>query len=206
MCRPTPRSTHHHHHQRCTNSHASLQHKTSASMSHAMQAVDALDLDNQDLEAGEDLLREVLLGHHMVDFWLNLAVCHSLIVEDHPTLGKVFQVRPSCSSSGIRGTPRRWGWMKEGVDEGGGGGGARRYVIRQRPGSACETSLVIYVGKLQGQDPANCKQQGLNQAAWILLSAVRHVFDCIVDVSDGLWLVFTKVHSVSQLQWPRHLG
>ena len=58
-----------------------------------LQAVDALDLENLDMEEGADMLREVLLGHHMVDFWLNLAVCHSLIVEDHPTLGKVFQVR-----------------------------------------------------------------------------------------------------------------
>ena len=32
------------------------------------------------------------MGHHMVDFWINICVCHSLIVEDHPTGGKVYQV------------------------------------------------------------------------------------------------------------------
>ena len=58
-----------------------------------MQAIEALDLTPQNVSAlGTDLLEQVILGHHMVDFWTNLCICHSLIVEDHPTLGKVYQV------------------------------------------------------------------------------------------------------------------
>lgn len=50
-----------------------------------------MDLDETDT-LGRDELEQVLLGHFMVDYWINLAVCHSLIVEDHPSLGKVYQV------------------------------------------------------------------------------------------------------------------
>ena len=59
-----------------------------------MQAAEALDLDLDETDTlGRDELEQVLLGHFMVDYWINLAVCHSLIVEDHPSLGKVYQVR-----------------------------------------------------------------------------------------------------------------
>lgn len=58
-----------------------------------VQALEALDLDSNAVETlGTDLLGNILLGHHMLDFWINLCVCHSLIVEDHPTGGKVYQV------------------------------------------------------------------------------------------------------------------
>ena len=62
----------------------------------ALQAAEALDLDLDETDTlGRDELEQVLLGHFMVDYWINLAVCHSLIVEDHPSLGKVYQVRAS---------------------------------------------------------------------------------------------------------------
>lgn len=58
-----------------------------------MQAIEALDIDPDSVESlGADVLQQVLLGHFMLDYWINLAVCHSLIVEEHPTLGTVFQV------------------------------------------------------------------------------------------------------------------
>lgn len=67
----------------------------------AMQAADALGLDPESIQnLGPEVLQQVLLGHFMVDYWVNLAVCHSLIVEDHPSLGKVYQVTstsPVCS-------------------------------------------------------------------------------------------------------------
>ncbi len=63
----------------------------------SLQAAEALDLDLDDADTlGRDELEQVLLGHFMVDYWVNLAVCHSLIVEDHPSLGKVYQV--GCSN------------------------------------------------------------------------------------------------------------
>lgn len=38
---------------------------------------------------------ELLLGHHVVDFWTAICVCHSLIVEDNPKGGtKIYQVAP----------------------------------------------------------------------------------------------------------------
>ena len=55
--------------------------------------MEALDLDSQSVDSlGTDVVQQVLLGHFMIDYWINLIVCHSLIVEDHPTLGKVYQV------------------------------------------------------------------------------------------------------------------
>lgn len=58
-----------------------------------LQAIEALDLGEQNVAAlGSDFLEQVLLGHHMIDFWTNLCVCHSLIVEDGPS-GRIFQVQ-----------------------------------------------------------------------------------------------------------------
>ena len=59
--------------------------------------MEALGLDPESINnLGADVLQQVLLGHFMVDYWINLAVCHSLIVEDHPDLGKVYQVPCQC--------------------------------------------------------------------------------------------------------------
>lgn len=36
----------------------------------------------------------LVLGHHMLDFWTNICVCHSLIVHDNPQGGlPLYQVR-----------------------------------------------------------------------------------------------------------------
>lgn len=60
------------------------------------QALELLELDGETTEAlGSDLLQQLLMGHHMVDFWINICICHSLIVEDHPSGGKVYQASHS---------------------------------------------------------------------------------------------------------------
>lgn len=57
-----------------------------------LQALQALDLSGEEVDAlGTDLLEQIILGHHTIDFWINLCVCHSLIVEDGPK-GKTYQV------------------------------------------------------------------------------------------------------------------
>ncbi len=37
---------------------------------------------------------DVLLGNHLLDFWTNICICHSLIVEKGPDGGIVYQVLP----------------------------------------------------------------------------------------------------------------
>lgn len=55
--------------------------------------MEALELDSNAVETlGSDLLAQILMGHHMVDFWINICVCHSLIVEQHPSGRKIYQV------------------------------------------------------------------------------------------------------------------
>ena len=42
-------------------------------------------------------LEELLLGHHLFDFWTNLCICHNLITEEsEPGCPPIYQVRPNC--------------------------------------------------------------------------------------------------------------
>ena len=44
--------------------------------------------------SAEDEARLLLLGHHLVDFWCNICLCHSLIVEEAEDGGPpIYQAR-----------------------------------------------------------------------------------------------------------------
>ena len=45
---------------------------------------------------------ELLLGHHLLDFWTNICVCHNLITEENAEGGPpVYQATPLCLLSKI---------------------------------------------------------------------------------------------------------
>lgn len=53
----------------------------------------AEELTNGDLGEASDAA-DVVLGQHLLDFWLNICICQSLIVEKPPGGGIVYQVIP----------------------------------------------------------------------------------------------------------------
>lgn len=63
--------------------------------------------------SGDDEARLLLLGHHLVDFWCNICLCHSLIVEEAEDGGPpIYQARPRACIYSVqvgKGVPRKQG-------------------------------------------------------------------------------------------------
>lgn len=67
-----------------------------------MQDCEALGIEESVLPNSEGSaeagLRQVILGHHTVDFWMSICVNNTLIIEPNPSGGTTYQVHAATCS------------------------------------------------------------------------------------------------------------